>query len=79
MGISDDTGKVAHATVDALKTQPLALALVIVNVLFLVGGAYIAHDFFARMESSSERKDQLLSDLASRCLYANPPAREDRP
>ena len=74
MGVGDDAGKVAAGTVDALKSQPLALALVIINLLFLAGGVYIARDFFARLESSANRRDELVHELATRCLF---PSKED--
>jgi hypothetical protein len=74
MGITEEGGKVATATVEGLKSQPLALALVVVNVLFLVGGMYTAHDFFGRLENAANRRDELVADLAKRCLYATPPS-----
>jgi hypothetical protein len=73
MSVTEQAGKVATGTVDALKSQPLALALVIVNVLFLGGGGYIATAFMKEIGNASLRKDELLADMAKRCLYATPP------
>jgi hypothetical protein len=75
MSPTEQVGKVATGTVDALKSQPLALALVVVNVLFLVGGSYVASSFMKELGNASLRKDELLADMAKRCLYATPPAR----
>ena len=73
MGVTEEAGKVAGGTVEALKSQPLALALVVINVLFLLGGGYVLHDIADAQRASMLRKDQLLADLAERCLYAPPP------
>ena len=49
--------------IDSLKAHPWALALVVVNVLFL---SYIVHEVAA----SGERRDQLIADLARDCSRA---------
>jgi len=46
--------------IDALRAHPWALALVVVNVLFL---SYIVHEVAA----SGERRDQLIAELARDC------------
>jgi hypothetical protein len=71
---TEDLGKAASGTVDALKSQPLALALVVVNVLFLLAGGYFLRDIAQHQSASEQRKDELLADMARRCLYATPPA-----
>jgi hypothetical protein len=68
MGISEEGGKVITGTVDALKAQPLALALVIINVLFLFGGVWGAHDFLGRLEKATQRKDDLIAEMTKRCF-----------
>lgn len=78
MGTVDEAGRVAAGTVEALKSQPLALALVVVNVLFLLGGMYTAHDFFLRLDTASLRKDKLVNDMMERCIEMAPPAKADR-
>lgn len=77
MGATEEASKVATGTVEALKTQPLALALVVVNVLFLIGGIWTAHDFFQRLESASLRKDKMMTEMVERCLMTMPP-KQDR-
>jgi hypothetical protein len=46
--------------INALRAHPWALALVVVNVLFL---SYIVHEVAA----SGERRDQLIAELAREC------------
>jgi hypothetical protein len=78
VGITEEGGKVASGTVEALKGQPLALALVVVNVLFLLGGMWTAHDFFQRLETASLRKDNLVSAMMERCIEMAPPVKSER-
>jgi hypothetical protein len=46
---------------ETLKSQPLALALVVINVLFLAGGIWIMHDI-----ADSVRGQQLRKEAADR-------------
>jgi hypothetical protein len=64
MGMFDS--KTAIATVDALKAQPLLLVIVLVNVMSLLAGVYVLH----QVSSATERKDQLLAELAKDCIVA---------
>jgi hypothetical protein len=56
--------KAVTVTVDALKAQPLLLLIVLVNVLSLLTGAYVLH----QVSNATERKDQLLAELVSKCV-----------
>ena len=75
MGALEEGGKVASATIESLKSQPLALALIVVNVLFLLGGLYALHDLAQAMRERETRKDQLLAELAKDCIIV-PPKKE---
>jgi hypothetical protein len=68
MGPIQEGGKVATSMIEALKSQPLALALVIVNVLFLLGGLYFLHDLKASVQERNLRHDQQFSTLLEHCL-----------
>ena len=72
MTMPEKASKVVSGTVEALKGQPLALTLVILNVMFLAGVMYTAHDFFQRLENASLRKDNMVSQMMERCMTALP-------
>jgi hypothetical protein len=55
--------RVASTIVHDLRTQPALLALIVINVLFLIGGVYVLHD----RATSNERKDALIASLVERC------------
>jgi hypothetical protein len=76
MIVPEQAGRVAAGTVEALKSQPLALALVLVNLMFLAGGIYVAKDFFQRLESASLRKDTMVEEMMKRCMASLP--KEDK-
>jgi threonine/homoserine/homoserine lactone efflux protein len=68
MSMPEQVSKVASTTIEALKAQPLALALIVVNVLFLLAGIWIMHDVAARFEARNERFDKVLD----RCMEVKP-------
>lgn len=53
---------------DRLTPEPLALALVVINLAFLIAASL----FLREVAKSVERKDALLTQLAERCLVALP-------
>jgi hypothetical protein len=59
--------KVAGDTVEALKTQPLALALVLVNVLFLIGGGWFLSSIVTQIAEGNARRDKMLTEFARMC------------
>jgi hypothetical protein len=61
------SAKVAGDAVDALKTQPLALALVLVNVLFLIGGGWFLSSIVSQIAETNLRRDKMLTDFARMC------------
>lgn len=77
MGAAEEGGKVATATVESLKSQPLALALVLINVLFLVGGGFVLHDIANRIEARNEKADARLSEALRHCVVPLPPRKEE--
>ena len=62
------TGKVAGSIVDGLKGHPLAMTLVIVNVLCLTIVGYTLYQVAAR----SEARDLLITKLATECGIMRP-------
>lgn len=59
--------RAAGAAVDALKSQPLALALVIINVLFLVAGGFVLHHVSAAITTERESRNALLAQIIASC------------
>jgi hypothetical protein len=82
MGATDDASRAVVGVADAMRSQPLALALVIINLLFLGAGGFFLHELGIATVRENERRDDLIADLAKRCLAATPPAsknnKEDR-
>jgi hypothetical protein len=57
-------GKVAVSVIDGMKSHPIALGLVIINVLFVLVTAY----WMYLVGQSTLRKDALLTEMAKSCL-----------
>jgi hypothetical protein len=57
------TGRVVGQVADSLKDHPLALALVVVNVMFLAMTSGVLYS----VSKSGERRDKLLTDLVTNC------------
>ena len=55
---------VASDVVDALKREPVSLALVALNLLFLVAFYFT----ITEISKSAARRDSLLSEVAKSCL-----------
>ena len=70
MGAIEEGVKVAAGTVDALKSQPLALALIVVNIMFLAAGGYVIHAIATRHEAEADRRAAFLSALMKDCRPA---------
>jgi hypothetical protein len=60
--------KIAVAAVDAMKTQPLAVALVVMNMLFLAASGYVIVEVSGAYRVREERRDQLLSQITKSCF-----------
>lgn len=63
-GLGEQAGKAATATVDALKSAPVVLALVVFNVLFMVLMAYTAVKISAHWDNEIDR----WAELSKSCL-----------
>ena len=73
MGALEKGGKIASSTIDAMKSQPLALALLTVNLLFLLAAGLFVHEVAAHSAEGQQRKDKLIAEMMERCLMAAPP------
>lgn len=59
--------KVATSTVDALKSQPLSLALIVVNVLFLVAGGLFVSYLGSAIAKERAANTALIKQLIETC------------
>ena len=70
-GIEEDAGRAANSIVDSLKSQPLSLALVVMNVLLL---GYLFYNESKYIEARKEFAGQLFTQqehattLLARCI-----------
>jgi len=67
-GIEEEGGKVAVSFIDTMKAQPLALALVVVNLLFLGAGIYILRDVAERTAGNTAKQVETYAKLAETCV-----------
>jgi hypothetical protein len=56
--------QLANNLVEALRNQPYALALVVINIAFVIGMGFMLQ----QIAHSAERRDALLASVAQRCL-----------
>jgi len=66
-GAVEEGAKVAGSVVEGLKTQPLSLALIVVNIAFLGFVTFIVYTLNERTEHQYEVKDQLIYKLVDKC------------
>jgi hypothetical protein len=66
-GAVEEGAKVASGVVEGLKSQPLSLALIVLNLVFVGFVAWLASEFNARTTHQYEVKDQLIARLIDKC------------
>jgi hypothetical protein len=66
-GAVEEGAKVASSVVEGLRAQPLSLALIVVNLVFVGFVAWIANEFNQRTTHQYEVKDQLIARLIDQC------------
>jgi hypothetical protein len=66
-GPVEEGAKVASNVVEGLKSQPLSLALIVVNLVFVLFVGWLAHEFNERTTHQYEVKDQLIAKLLDQC------------
>jgi len=67
MGAVEESAKVATTVVDSLKAQPLALAVIVVNVLFLGFLVFVAHEIAATNRIEREQRTEVFQELRKTC------------
>jgi len=66
--VAENVTNTVNSAVDAMKSQPLALALIIVNLMFLAGGLYAAKILLANIATAEAHRSELINTLAEKCL-----------
>jgi hypothetical protein len=70
-GAVEEGAKVATSVVESLKGEPISLALIVMNVIFVAGIAWWAHEINIRTTHQYEVKDQLIAKLIDQCRPLN--------
>jgi len=58
----------ASNVVEGLKSQPLALALIVVNMMFLAGGLYAAKTLLGNIATAETHRSQFINTLVEKCV-----------
>jgi hypothetical protein len=66
-GAVEEGAAVAKGVVEGLKHQPLSLALIVVNVVFVLFVGFVFHTINARTIHQYEFKDDLIKSLVDKC------------
>jgi cytoskeletal protein RodZ len=70
--------KIALTVAESLKSQPLALALVVVNVMFIVVLVWVFHGVSQANQRRDEQRDQLIQELQKACAPSAPVEQKKR-
>jgi hypothetical protein len=65
MMVLDTSGKIATSAIDAMKSTPLAVALLIVNVAFLAFAAYVLGEVAANASDRNKTQTELITKLVT--------------
>ena len=66
-GAVEEGAKVATGLIDGLKSQPLSLALIVMNIVFVGFMAWAIHITNQRTTNQYATKDQLIAKLIEQC------------
>jgi len=66
-GPVEEGAKVATGVVDGLKQQPLSLALIVMNIVFIGFAVWVLQSLDERTVRQYEVKDQLIAKLIDKC------------
>jgi len=67
MNIPEEVGKVANTVVDSLRGEPISLALIVMNIIFVGAAGYWAHEVNGRTNQQFAIKDALIEKLINQC------------
>jgi hypothetical protein len=63
MVVSEEAAKVANTAIDAMKSTPLAIALLLVNIGFLSFAAYVLGQVAANASERNKTQSDLIASL----------------
>jgi hypothetical protein len=63
VGVAEEAGKAATATVSAMSSQPLAIALLVINIGFLAFAGYVLGEVAANASERNKSQLELISNL----------------
>ena len=61
--VVEQAGKVASSTIEAMKSTPLAIALLVVNMAFLGFAAYVLGEVAANASERNKSQLELITNL----------------
>jgi hypothetical protein len=73
MGALEEGGKALGSIVDAMKSSPLALALILVNLVFIVFTTYILHELAENQRIRMAAQEKILTQLIRDCTSGRKP------
>ncbi len=65
MGVTEEAGKVGSAAVNAMSSQPLAIALLVINIGFLGFAGYVLGEVAANASERNKTQMELIQQLVS--------------
>lgn len=63
MGVTEEAGKAVGAVTDAMRSVPLAIALLVVNIGFLAFAAYVLGEVASNAAERNKNQTELISKL----------------
>ncbi len=65
MGVTEEAGKVATSAISALSGTPTAIALLVINAIFLGFTVYVLGEVAANSAERNKTQSELISKLVS--------------
>jgi hypothetical protein len=79
MSMPEQAGKVATGALDAMRSVPLAIALLIVNIGFLIFFAYIARSVASNSQERNKTQMDLIEKLVTDIRDCRQGPKENKP
>ena len=73
MGVTEEAGKAVSGTIDALKSTPTAIALLVLNVVFLLFAVYLLGEVASNSSERNKTQTDLIAKLIAECRQVPKP------